>query len=86
MHTASNDLEAKPGVRWGLGMQVFGNPEETGIFVNEGSYSWSGAYGTHFFIDSKEDRTFVLMVNSDNLGGSESYVSRAVEKAIWEAR
>lgn len=86
MHTASNDLEAKPGVRWGLGMQVFGNPEETGIFVNEGSYSWSGAYGTHFFIDPKEDRTFILMINSDNLGGSESYVSRAVEKAIWEAR
>lgn len=85
MHTASNDLLAAPGVKWGLGVQVFGSPEETGIYVHEGSYSWSGAYGTHFFIDPQANRTFVLMLNSDNLGGSQSYVSRAVEKAIWEA-
>ncbi len=85
MHTPCNDLFADPGIRWGLGMQVFGSPQETGYYVNEGSYSWSGAYGTHFIIDPKADRTFVLMLNSDNLGGSQSYISRAVEKAIWEA-
>lgn len=86
MRTASNDLLAAPGVKWGLGMQVFGTMEETGYCVNEGSYTWSGAYGTHFFIDPKANRTFVLMLNSDNLGGSASYISRAVEKAIWEAK
>lgn len=86
MRTASNDLPAGPGIKWGLGVQVFGSREETGYYVSEGSYTWSGAFGTHFFIDPKENRTFVLMLNSDNLGGSASYVSRAVEKAIWEAR
>lgn len=85
IHTPSNDLYARPGVKWGLGVQVFGKQEETGFYVLEGSYSWSGAYGTHFFIDPKAKRSFVLMINSDSLGGSESYVSRAVEKAIFEA-
>lgn len=85
MHTPVNNLSPQPGVLWGLGMQVFGEPAETGYYVHKGSYSWSGAYGTHFFIDPAADRTFVLMLNSDNLGGSMSYVSRAVEKAIWEA-
>lgn len=85
MHTPVNNLAPQPGVLWGLGMQVFGEPEKTGYYVHKGSYSWSGAYGTHFFIDPAADRTFVLMLNNDNLGGSMSYVSRAVEKAIWEA-
>lgn len=85
MSTPSNDLPARPGVKWGLGVQVFGRPEETGFPVSAGSYSWSGAYGTHFFIDPAANRSFVLMLNCDNLGGSESYISRLIEKAIYAA-
>ena len=85
MRTPSNDLQAKPDVRWGLGMQVFGDPQKTGLSVNPGSYGWSGAYGTHFYVDPVGERTLLLMLNADGLGGSESYVSRAVENAVYEA-
>ena len=85
MRTPSDDLLTRPGVKWGLGVQVFGKPEVTGYFVHEGSFTWSGAYGTHFIIDPAVNRSFVLMLNSDNLGGSESYISRMIEKAIYEA-
>ena len=85
MSTPSHDLFPRPGVHWGLGVQVFGAPEETGFYVHEGSYSWSGAYGTHFFVDPKANRSFVLMLNCDNLGGSESYISRLIEKTLYEA-
>lgn len=85
MSTPSNDLFAHPGVKWGLGVQVFDKPEITGYYVHEGSWSWSGAYGTHFFVDPAADRSFVLMLNCDNLGGSESYISRMIEKTIYEA-
>lgn len=85
MSTASNDLYMKPGVRWGLGVQVYESPEVTGACIPEGSFSWSGAFGTHFFVEPAVDLSFVLMLNCDNLGGSESYISRMIEKAIYEA-
>ena len=85
MSTASNELYMKPGVRWGLGVQVYESPEVTGACIPEGGYSWSGAYGTHFFVWPANDLSFVLMLNCDNLGGSESYISRMIEKAIYEA-
>lgn len=85
MSTASNELYMKPGVRWGLGVQVYESPEVTGACIPGGSYSWSGAYGTHFFVEPAIDLSFVLMLNCDNLGGSESYISRMIEKAIYEA-
>jgi len=74
-----------PGVTWGLGVKVFGEPEVTGYAVPAGSYCWSGAYGTHFFVEPAINQSFTLMLNSDNLGGSESYVSRMVERALFDA-
>lgn len=85
MSSPSSGLQPQPGVKWGLGVQVFGSPRETGYYVPEGSFTWSGAYGTHFFIEPAIDLCFVLMVNGDNLGGSASYISRLIEKAVYEA-
>lgn len=85
MRTPSNDFQMKPDVRWGLGVEVFGNPAKSGIMVNPGSFGWSGAYGTHFFVDPAAERIVILMTSSDSLGGSESYISRAIEKAVFEA-
>lgn len=85
MMCTPSSLEIRSGVKWGLGVQVFGKPEITGLSVNEGSWGWSGAYGTHFVIDPAAGCSFVLMINHDNLGGSESYISRMIEKAVYEA-
>ena len=46
---------------WGLSVRVIleGYP-----FLTPGSYGWSGAYGTHFFIDPENEITAIYMKNT----------------------
>jgi CubicO group peptidase (beta-lactamase class C family) len=37
-----------------------------GTLLSDGSYGWSGVYGTHFFVDPKEQVVAVLMVQTSN--------------------
>ena len=71
------------GIYWGLGMIVFGKREETGRFVGEGSFGWSGAYGTHFYVDPAHELQMVLMVNRSNIGGADSYISKELERYVY---
>jgi len=32
--------------------------------VSDGSFGWSGAYGTHFWIDPKEEVVAVMMIQT----------------------
>ena len=34
--------------------------------LSTGTYGWSGVYGTHFFVDPKEQLVGVLMVQTSN--------------------
>ncbi len=55
-------------------------------FLTEGSYGWSGAYGTHFFIDPKNEITAIYMKNTyryDSLGAGKT--GRDFEKAVTNA-
>lgn len=73
-----------PGSRWGQGMVVFGPPKETGRPVSEGTIGWSGAYGTHFFVDHVAGISAVLMTQRSNIGGANSYVSLEAERTIYQ--
>lgn len=48
------------------------------------TYGWSGAYGTHFYIDPENDLTVTLGVNCSNIGGADSPFSKDVEKIMME--
>lgn len=52
--------EIMPGTSlWGLGVRVTaGDP-----YLPDGAYGWSGAYGTHFWVDPTNDITAVYMRN-----------------------
>ena len=55
--------------RWGLGVRVIveaGYPHGLGV----GCFGWSGAYGTHFWVDSENRLTVVMMKNSRYDGGA----------------
>ncbi len=55
--------------RWGLGVRVVVSPEYAhGLPV--GAFGWSGAYGTHFWVDPVNRITAVLMKNSRFDGGA----------------
>ena len=69
---------------WGLGMNVFSCFRTSGRYLSEGTFGWSGAFGTHFYIDPANDVCMTLMVNRADINGASSYVSHGMEEAIFK--
>ena len=60
-------LPGRPaGEGYGLGVRVVPNHAARGTLLSDGTYGWSGAQGTHFFVDPKEQLVGVLMVQTSN--------------------
>ena len=68
---------------WGLGVRVI--TDEAYKYLHVGSYGWSGAYGSHFWIDPENDICAVYMKNSRFDGGAGNYSARRFEKAVFDA-
>jgi CubicO group peptidase (beta-lactamase class C family) len=56
------------GEGYGLGVRVVLDPARAGNLTSEGVFGWSGAAGTHFFIDREEDLVAVFMIQK--MGGA----------------
>jgi CubicO group peptidase (beta-lactamase class C family) len=54
------------GEGYGLSVRVVTNPIARNTFISQGSFGWSGAFGTHFWIDPKERVVGVLMTQTAN--------------------
>jgi CubicO group peptidase (beta-lactamase class C family) len=52
----------KVGTGWGLGFAVSTNPEASNLPGAIGSFTWSGVWGTYFWIDPVEKLIGVLMI------------------------
>jgi CubicO group peptidase (beta-lactamase class C family) len=78
------DKEFFSGMRWGLGVVVYGKIDVFPSAISEGSCGWSGTYGTHMWVDYQKELQVVLMINRSNIGGAASYISREVEKLTYE--
>jgi len=64
---APDTLPGRPrGEGYGLSMRVVNDPVARGTFLSQGSYGWSGAYGTHFWVDPKEKIVGILMTQTPN--------------------
>ena len=85
MHTEAPKmhLEPDPGLVWGLGMKIRQNPKKAGSPATEGTYGWSGAFGTHFFISPQDKLEVVFMTNRSDIGGSGSYISSKIEELVF---
>lgn len=70
------------GRAFGLGVQVVTDAFALGFRVSNGSFGWSGAYGTQFWVDPKEKLVSVLMIQSQ--GGSNE-TRRDFENAVMQA-
>jgi CubicO group peptidase (beta-lactamase class C family) len=58
-------LPGRPaGEGYGLGVRVVTNHAVRGTMLSNGTYGWTGAQGTHFFVDPEETLTAVLMVQT----------------------
>jgi CubicO group peptidase (beta-lactamase class C family) len=64
---AADTLAGRPrGEGYGLSMRVVNDPVSRATFLSQGSFGWSGAYGTHFWIDPKEKIVGILMAQTPN--------------------
>ena len=71
-----------PGdTRWGLGVRVIVNDEHP--YLPKGCYGWSGAYGSHFWIDPANKIFAVFMKNSKFDGGSGNQSANNFERAVY---
>ena len=76
------DHEAKPDIFRAHKGYVSGS---AGLFSTPGTYGWSGAYGTHFFVSPADELACVFVTNRGDVAGSESYLSLKVEELVFDA-
>ena len=64
---APDSLPGRPaGEAYGLSVRVVTSAVARNTFLSDGSFGWSGAYGTHFWIDPKEEIVGILMTQTPN--------------------
>ena len=68
--------------RWGCGVRVITGEDYGRLPV--GSYGWSGTYGTHFWVDPKNEITAVYMKNSRLDGGAGAKTAVAFEQIVTD--
>lgn len=68
--------------RWGLGVRVITSDSYT---LPKGSFGWSGAYGSHFWVDPENGITAVFMKNSRHDGGAGNSSAVRFEKAVYDS-
>jgi CubicO group peptidase (beta-lactamase class C family) len=54
------------GEGYGLGVRVVTDHVRRGTMLSDGTFGWSGVYGTHFFVDPVEQTVGVLLVQTSN--------------------
>ena len=65
--------------RWGFGVRVIDNEKK---ILPIGCFGWSGAYGTHFWVDPENKITAVYMKNSQHDGGGGAQTSCNMERDV----
>ncbi len=68
--------------QWGLAVRVI---VKTGDRLPKGSFGWSGAYGTHFWIDKQNNITALYFKNSVYDGGAGCLTANEFEKDVMKS-
>ena len=69
-----------PGQGYGLSVRVVTNHAARNTLLSDGTYGWTGAQGSHFFVDPKEGLVGVLMVQT-----SDGEVQREFEDLVAQS-
>jgi CubicO group peptidase (beta-lactamase class C family) len=80
MHVPDTLPGRQPGEGYGLSVRVVTDHAARGTLLSDGSFGWSGVYGTHFFVDPKEQVVGVLMVQTSSFE-----VNRDFEDLVMQA-
>ena len=87
---APDTLPGRPrGESYGLSVRVVNDPVARNSFLSAGSFGWSGAFGTHFWVDRKEKLIAIAMTQTSNqefLRDFENMVMQAVVASDGSSR
>jgi CubicO group peptidase (beta-lactamase class C family) len=74
-------LPGRPaGEGYGLGVRVVTDAAARGTWLSQGSFGWSGVYGTHFWVDPQENLVGILLAQTPNRTFSSDF-----ENAVMQA-
>jgi CubicO group peptidase (beta-lactamase class C family) len=73
------------GVNWGLSMRVITKADGCGRPLEPDSYGWSGAFGTHFWIDPTRNLVAIYATNLTTAGGAGAVTAREFEADVMRA-
>lgn len=69
-------------IRWGLGVRVITSKK---YVLPVSSYGWSGAYGTHFWVDPVNNITAIYMKNATYDGGAGAETAKKFEEDVMHS-
>ena len=72
---------ARTGMGWGLSVEVVVDPVAANRRTSAGSFGWDGAFGTHFWVDRKEQIAGILLIQQ----GVQAQLNRDFENAVMQA-
>lgn len=75
----SPQMKIEETTDWGFGVRVI---KKNHPYLAEGSFGWSGAYGSHFWVDPANKIVAVFMKNATVDGGAGNNSSRNFESAV----
>ncbi len=81
LYAEAGTTGGRPGLGFGLTVRVVEDAVLAGDAQSTGSFGWSGAFGTTFWVDPKEDLTAILMVQTPG-GTLRADFANAVTQAI----
>ena len=70
------------GVGWGLSMRVITKAGGCGRPLEPECFGWSGAFGTHFWIDPKRNQVAIYATNLTTAGGAGAATAREFEEDV----
>jgi CubicO group peptidase (beta-lactamase class C family) len=73
------------GQSWGLSVRVISADNGSGAPLTKGCFGWSGAWGTHFWVDPVHNIVALYMTNLSNAGGSGAETARELERDVMGA-
>jgi len=74
-------LPGRPrGEGFGLSVRVVSDAPARNTWLSNGSYGWSGAFGTHFWIDPKQKLVAIYLVQTSN-----QEIQRDFENEVMQA-
>ena len=84
---APDTLPGRPrGEAYGLSVRVVIDPVARNSFLSEGSFGWSGAFGTHFWVDRKERLIAIAMTQTSNQEFLRDFENMVMQAVVAGAR